>query len=388
MLLIFSVAFSGAEVGAENASSTRRRPKSIPRVYDQRPVVVNMDEAFFRSMPRQREEIESNLSPEAMRDNRPRSFGGGNPALNNISFVPMLPQQAVTETEEDRERPSSWLSPMDFLDEEDLFGRDGNPDDLNGGREEGDPVIFDWEGLGEQLSERELREGEAGEGDSASNENGEDDRPAIRSVRDRDMRSMALEPVQMGAITPEISNEDRTNRTQRDNQNNRQTTDGSIASRMESAMRMGGPPPRAQREEDDDLPQINLTGTRSVMEESTSRWNAPAASSSASGSGFRDPVGSRSSGPAPGQTSGQVSRPAMSAGWNSPPPERVETLRPTANPPSVGSSIRMEPMRPTSSMPSVQNRPSRETAPAQRETIDRSHFREDEFRLRPRANRF
>ncbi|MCH8511361.1 MAG: hypothetical protein LAT83_06880 [Kiritimatiellae bacterium] len=337
---------------------------------------MNMDDVFHRSMPRQQDEVDANLSPEAMRDNRPRTFGNGeNPAVNRVTFLPVLQQPQAAEDEEERERRPAWLSPMDFLDDEDLFGRDGNPDDLERTRDEDDPVIFDWQGLGEQLSEQELRMAEDENATTNGEGEGERERAAIRSLRDRDLRSLALEPVQMGTSGND-ANQDRTLRTNQGGGNNNQPAAGTIASRMDSAMRMGGPPARVERDDDADLPEINLTGTRAVMEESTSRWNTSNASSPPTSSGFRD------------STAPSVSSSAVSARWDSPRPERPEPVRPIGNTPSMGSSIRMEPIRPTSPMPSAVNRPTRDTAPAQRETIDRSHFRDDEFRLRPRSDRF
>ncbi len=178
---------------AEPEASTRRRPLSTPRVYDQAPTVLPVDALFHAEPARGRGE-----SPgDSMRETVPRNRALDLPTQ---PFAPLIPLQSTDtgserERERDEERNRSWLRPVDFLGEDDLPQVD--PEDRE--REDREEEVMDWGSLREMMAAREmeaedLRERSARE----SAENGRESDEAVFSIRDRTAEGITMAPVQGG----------------------------------------------------------------------------------------------------------------------------------------------------------------------------------------------
>lgn len=152
MSLVLVVLFAGAGVGEEKATP-RRRPLSTPRVYDQAPTVVTVEELFGGGGTGP-DRVEDPV--EAARETVPR-----NPALDlpNPAFAPLIPVHTGSgpAVEEEDEEDTRWLRPADLLGDEDLAPVADEELMEEGAAEE----PMEWESLREVMARREQEEMDA-----------------------------------------------------------------------------------------------------------------------------------------------------------------------------------------------------------------------------------
>lgn len=349
MLLAIPILF--AEVDGE--PSARRRPKSIPRVYDQRATVVDM-EAIFRGSSR---ETEDTLRPDALLDNRPR--GVGRPVPANALPAPsmmVVPTGAETPPEEDRRLP--WIRPRDLLDDDDdLEDRERNRDEDRTDRMDRDEPPLEWDRLGEGLSEMETRENEPREEEEPRQEERESER---LSVRDREMRALTLEPVlrETAAAGPPTNG--------REVNAGPETRGVDLAPVVPPTALAAVPRPRADAEESD---PVELRGSRALFQESFQRLEQDRTSS------FR----------AEGDSSRFAPAPRPVAAPRTPPPG--PSFSPAASPFAAAASPAPLTAQPFTPAESVRPAP-RPADPAPRsDLMDMRRFRGDDYRVRPGGDR-
>lgn len=240
----------GPSYGEEEGSTPRRRPRI--RVYDESTKLI----------PVTRESDSHQASREDMnrriRQDRPLSSGLQAPG-GVFSPVPSLiePQWVPAQQESSDDRDSSWINPLDFLSEEDLYETDDLEDESASENTQPELEIMAWEDLQtdmirETLTNRpddELTMEEWEELTRGSNENVE---------RDAQASGLDLEPV-APVDSPESFNDSSTSRAEQ-----RERTDMSLFTPILRMERRGAEPPADIGSPERNQP-VEFTGSRKLF---------------------------------------------------------------------------------------------------------------------------
>ena len=365
-----------------------------------------MDALFYRDAPQAADEPA--LSPDAMRDSRRGRMGESPVPMNDPMFL-MGMVSGQSNEEEAEPRSANWLSPMEFLQDDDLFRRD-EEEDVADTRDERQPRMeeLDWNTLGEQLVELERqREAEAAAG--RDEESGDEENRDF-SIRDREVRGLTLGPVVAptgtqsvtGAGAGQVAGQgggqgDRTNLM------DAQSRQGA-APLLAPALRMDGPVPTR---DDDEVSATSLPGSRAMFEEIGRNWQPEVPPAGLSRPNESRPGSSpdfgRMTPPVPRERTLQAPPSGSSAGGMTVgTPGGIGQASPTLSPAAMsprGDTPAMRPsmgpsMGPTGGdlsggafRPVRVDTPSPAPAP-QSDAMDIRRFRDDEFRIRPSRERF
>ena len=353
MCVAFSVTLFAEGVGE---TSPRRRPKSIPRVYDQRATIVNMDGVLGVETS-----VEDSLRPGANQETRtPARF---DPRMETFRPLPgAQPIQTEETAPREEERRVQWLRPIDLMGEDELY----RPDQLPEREDAGNDLTLtpeDWNfrdlASGEDNPREQESSGAADEETLGQSNEGV-------SIRERDFRGLAMAPVNMNMVGENTVN--MPNAENRAQQSPREERDPSGRPVLTTTLNMGGP--RVRERDDFAAPEVDLPGSRSLFNEAYRRVDAPERDASlfnAESTRFRPsapraPVARTPSVPEP--------RPVFSSTVNTP-------------------ALTTQPMRPAESTAFNPGRPPPRGANANTpDPMDVRRFREDDYRIRPARNGF
>lgn len=335
-----------AMLGAEEIVPLRR-PRVVPRQYDQVPRVMPLDRLFPVENP---DEFTDQTGLRAGRTLERPDVTGDLMQRTFLAGQEEPPSRNERDRDgEDREGRRNWLRPADLLSDDDM----PDPEEIRRGRDEPAPELPpDWRNLGEVLTEEAIGPGEARRGEGGGRDREEAQSPPSEPESRLRPTGIALQPVErMVPGTGERSGVEGGAAAQ----GNRLAPAGGLAPVLSRPAMQLGAPPAAAPPEPLPMEREGLAGPRTPAADNRDRW-APA-------------------------SPGALTRTAVPA---PPPPSRPATPPPgmPSMPNSPGFSSALPGAAPMG--PALAPGPApRSPPPGAPEPLSPSRFREDEFRIRP-----
>lgn|GEM_PF-2344265 len=295
--------------------------------------------------------------------------------LSRVTEIPILVPSAP-ETRDEEEEEDNWLSPMDLLADEDLYGAGGEPsEDAMESADPKTPDIVDWDDLQSHMIEREMSEPKGSEWtdpETGEPRQGNREEPEPRRTENTGLSlESAMRGDEMGDFGADGSEESTEGAE----------TSGERNDILDSAMQVNtgraiGEIPYLQREDREADRERELQGSRQLLDEVRNRWR---------------PVGLEAGGGSTPPVEREPVRTATTAVGPPPSGQFDSTLRRGPDPGAFPSAVRMESVRMPENDRSI-SPPSRREPATREDTpsdvsgtgLNRADFRPTENRIRSR----